>query len=80
MLILLARIDQEINPGCDDLRRVLRNVAWCMRPQNVCEDSSLGWDSKQIPPEEVRYLTAVLYLRCVILFCQNLTAMVQNLS
>ena len=56
MLILLARIDQELNPGGDDLRRVLRNVAWCMRPQNVCEDSSLGWDSKQIPPEEVRFL------------------------
>ena len=37
VLILLARIDQELIPGCDDLRRVRRNVTWCMKPQNVCE-------------------------------------------
>ena len=75
MLILLARIDQELNPGGDDLRRVLRNVAWCMRPQNVCEE---GFEADTSRRSQI--LAAVLYLRCIILFCQNLTAMVQNLS
>jgi hypothetical protein len=81
VLILLARIDQELIPGCDNLRRVRSNVTSCMKPQNVCEDKcSPGWDSKQIPPEEVRRRTAGLYLPWIILLCLNLTAMVQGLS
>jgi hypothetical protein len=81
VLILLAGIDQELNPGCDDLRRVGRNIGWCTKPQCMCVDRrSLGLESKQIPPEEVRRLAAGLYLPCVILLYQNLTAMVQGLS
>jgi len=38
VLIRLARTDQELNPGYEDLRRVRRNVTLCMKPQNMCED------------------------------------------
>ena len=81
VLILLARVDQELIPGCDDLRRVRSNVTLCVKPQNVCKDRcSPGWDSKQIPPEEVRRRTGGLYLPWIILLCLNLTAMMQGLS